>query len=390
MGENIFSFVAIWRATFFYATLFRRKDGDRLNSTNTTKRLFNRTLNHERIEITNYYTSEIYRVFFRRNDRSTTPQGKVRLFYPCTTNIKIGTIFSLYNKGKYLVVSQDSDENSVYYTSLAIRCDETFKVKHNNTLVSVPFVLSSEVYDISENSTISIIDGSIIAYTGLTEATKDITGTYNVFGGTYEVKNSFIRSGLIYYYLKRTAKETNTLTYTGATELDTSAGTYQLTYDAKTNGYAVNDPILTYVTSAPEIATVSDTGMLTLLQAGSVTITATWIEKDVECITEVTLTASPSEPDNPTTSVTITGGDTLRYGRTKTWTVAFTDSTGATIEKTDFKWNVVSNFTVTQTITDNKIQLKCTDDNAIDCTFTLQVLDSDGTTLAEQIITITG
>ena len=390
MGENIFSFVAIWRATFFYATLFRRKDGDRLNSTNTTKRLFNRTLNHERIEITNYYTSEIYRVFFRRNDRSTTPQGKVRLFYPCTTNIKIGTIFSLYNKGKYLVVSQDSDENSVYYTSLAIRCDETFKVKHNNTLVSVPFVLSSEVYDISENSTISIIDGSIIAYTGLTEATKDITGTYNVFVGTYEVKNSFIRSGLIYYYLKRTAKETNTLTYTGATELDTSAGTYQLTYDAKTNGYAVNDPILTYVTSAPEIATVSDTGMLTLLQAGSVTITATWIEKDVECITEVTLTASPSEPDNPTTSVTITGGDTLRYGRTKTWTVAFTDSTGATIEKTDFKWNVVSNFTVTQTITDNKIQLKCTDDKAIDCTFTLQVLDSDGTTLAEQIITITG
>ena len=95
-------------------------------------------------------------------------------------------------------------------------------------------------------------------------------------------------------------------------------------------------------------------------------------------------------PDTPKQSVTITGGDSLRYGRTKSWTVAFTDSTGATIEKTDFKWNVVSNFTVTQTITDNKIQLKCTDDKAIDCTFTLQVLDSDGTTLAEQIITITG
>ena len=95
-------------------------------------------------------------------------------------------------------------------------------------------------------------------------------------------------------------------------------------------------------------------------------------------------------PDTPKQSVTISGGDSLRYGRTKSWTVAFTDSTGATIEKTDFKWNVVSNFTVTQTITDNKIQLKCTDDKAIDCTFTLQVLDSDGTTLAEQIITITG
>lgn len=129
--------------------------------------------------------------------------------------------------------------------------------------------------------TISIIDGSIIAYTGLTEATKGITGTYNVFGGTYQVKNSFIRSGLIYYYLKRTANETNTLTYTGATELDTSTGAYQLTYEAKTNGYAVNDPMLTYVTSAPEIAPVSDTGMLTLLQAGSVTITASLIRQDI-------------------------------------------------------------------------------------------------------------
>lgn len=373
---------------FFYATLFRRKDGDRLNSTNTTKRLFNRTLNHEKIEITNYYTSEIYNVFFRKNDRSTTPQGKVRLFYPCTTNIKIGTIFSLYNKGKYLVVSQDSDENSVYYTSLAIRCDEIFKVKHNNTLVSVPFVLSSEVYDVSENSTISIIDGSIIAYTGLTEATKDITGTYNVFGGTYEIKNSFIRSGLIYYYLKRTAKETNTLTYTGATELDISAGAYQLTYEAKTNGNVVNDPMLTYVTSAPDIATVSDTGMLIFRQAGTVTITATWIEKDVECITEFTLTGDAPDPNK--VNVTITGGDTLRYGRAKTWTVTFTDYTGTTVEKTDFSWNVISNFTVTQTITGNKIKLECSDGKAIDKTFTLQVLDSNGTTLAEQIITITG
>ena len=388
MGENIFSFVAIWRATFFYAILFRRKDGDKLNSINTTKRLFNRTLNHEKIEITDYYTSEIYRVFFRKNDRSTTPQGKVRLFYPVTTNIKIGTIFSLCDKGNYLVISQDSDENSVYYTSLAIRCDELFKVKYNNTLVSVPFVLSSEVYDISENSTISIIDGSIIAYTGLTDATKEMTGTYNVFGGTYEVKNSFVRSGLIYYYLKRTANETNTLTCTvNLTELDTSVGTYQLTYEAKTNGYVVDGPLLTYVTSAPEIATVSDTGMLTLLQAGTVTITATWVEKDVECIIEFTLTAS--EPDSPTIATTISGGDTLRYGRAKTWTVTFTDSTGATIAPS-FTWNVKSDYKITQTVTDNKIQLKCTDDKAIDATFTLQVLDSDGATLAEQEITISG
>ena len=94
-------------------------------------------------------------------------------------------------------------------------------------------------------------------------------------------------------------------------------------------------------------------------------------------------------PDTPKQSVTITGGDSLRYGRTKSWTVAFTDSTGATIEKTDFKWNVVSEYAITQTVNGTKISLKYTVDRAVDKTFTLQVLDSDETILAEQTITFT-
>ena len=97
-----------------------------------------------------------------------------------------------------------------------------------------------------------------------------------------------------------------------------------------------------------------------------------------------TPTLPPSEPDNPTTSVTITGGDTLRYGRAKTWTVTFSDSEN----QPNFTWNVKSDFKITQTITDNKIQLKCTEDKAIDCTFTLQVLDNESNILSETTITI--
>lgn len=113
------------------------------------------------------------------------------------------------------------------------------------------------------------------------------------------------------------------------------------------------------------------------------------VHANVEPDPEPEPTPDPT-PDTPKLTATITGGDTLRYGRTKSWTVAFTDSTGATVEKTDFTWNVISSFTVTKTVADTKISLKCTDDKAIDETLTLQVLDSDGTTLAEQVITITG
>lgn len=107
--------------------------------------------------------------------------------------------------------------------------------------------------------------------------------------------------------------------------------------------------------------------------------------------TPSTSTLPPSEPDNPTTtSVIITGGDTLRYGRSKTWTVTFTDSTGAEITPLNFTWNVKSDFKITQNITDNKIQLKCIDDTAIDCTFILQILNEDSDILSETTITITG
>lgn len=95
------------------------------------------------------------------------------------------------------------------------------------------------------------------------------------------------------------------------------------------------------------------------------------------------------EPKPTVKPVTITGGDALRYVRSKTWTVTFTDSTGTIVEKKDFSWNVISDFKITQTITDNKIKLNYSNEKAIDKTFTLQVLDSDGAVLAEQTITFT-
>ena len=53
------------------------------------------------------------------------------------------------------------------------------------------------------------------------------------------------------------------------------------------------------------------------------------------------------------------------------------------------EWNVVSEYAITQTVNGTKISLKYTVDRAVDKTFTLQVLDSDETILAEQTITFT-
>ena len=172
-------------------------------------------------------------------------------------------------------------------------------------------------------------------------------------------------------------------------------------YDMKNGLASVNNTIsvingnmefITEITDAVKVAKINDT----FNTYGRTFNIKNIYQKDglFHIIAEVYANVNPDpepepEPKPTGKSVTITGGDTLRYGRSKTWTVTFTDSTGTIVEKKDFSWNVISDFKITQTITDNKIKLNCSDQKAFDKTFTLQVLDSDGAVLAEQTITFT-
>ena len=172
-------------------------------------------------------------------------------------------------------------------------------------------------------------------------------------------------------------------------------------YDMKNGLASVNNTIsvingnmefITEITDAVKVAKINDT----FNTYGRTFNIKNIYQKDglFHIIAEVYANVNPNpepepEPKPTGKSVTITGGDTLRYGRSKTWTVTFTDSTGTIVEKKDFSWNVISDFKITQTITDNKIKLNCSDQKAFDKTFTLQVLDSDGAVLAEQTITFT-
>lgn len=102
-----------------------------------------------------------------------------------------------------------------------------------------------------------------------------------------------------------------------------------------------------------------------------------------------TVPLTPPIPNETTDlSVSISGGTTLRCGRVKSWTVKFTDKDGNEVTDYDFKWNVVSDFDVMQTVNGQKIQLKVDDEQTIDCSFLLQVTDMNGVIVAEIDITI--
>lgn len=107
--------------------------------------------------------------------------------------------------------------------------------------------------------------------------------------------------------------------------------------------------------------------------------------------------STPSTPDIPTTPteemvVSIVGSDTLRIGKTKSWSVEFKDKNGNDVKVDDWKWNIKADFDTSKLDTqESDLEIKITaqdDDSLVDESFLLQILSNDETVLVEKEIII--
>lgn len=362
------------------------------NIKNCNQRQFNTTMKRERITVSDYYDrTKTYDVFFRRNKRGSNPDGKVRIYFSQDTAISIGTIFVLKDI-PYVVTSRDNDESDIFYTSIAVKCDTSLTVFSNaeNRYVTVPCAVKTDEYTLTNNDIISIVSGSVTVYTGDNSYAREIeinNGYYN-FGGYYEVKNTFYNNGLAYVYMTREAMPIikYTLSYNGVTSLNMAdATTYQLSYTATKNDIPVDNPTLTYASSDDTIATVDGNGLMTLLKEGNVKITATWTDGDnTTCETNIAITNSGVKPEPTTGTLTISGRTELRYGTSRKYTAIYTDANGNDVSSNYTSVWTITNATfdtskLTQTVNGNQITLSFEDENIIGETFTLNVVDSNGT-----------
>ena len=361
------------------------------NIKNCNQRQFNATMKRECITVSDYYDStKTYDVFFRMNKRGSNPNGKVRIYFSQDTPIDIGTVFVLKDTS-YVVTSRDDDESDIFYTSMAVKCDTSFTVFSNaeGRYVTVPCAVIADEYTLTNNDIISIASGSVTVYTGDNSYARDMSigETYYNFGGYYKVGNVFYNNGLAYVYMTREAKpieDKYVLSYTGVTSLDMKdATTYQLSYTAIKNDVIVNNPTLTYVSSNDTIATVDSNGLMTLLKEGTVTIKATWTDgNNTTCETTIAITNSGVVPTTGT--LTISGRTELRCGSPRKYKAIYTDANGNDVSSNYTSVWTITNATfdtskLTQTVNGNQITLSFDDENIIDGTFTLNVVDTDGT-----------
>ena len=326
------------------------------NIKNFNQRQFDATMKRECITVSDYYDrTKTYDVFFRRSRRGTNPNGKVRIYFSQDTPIDIGTTFVLKDK-PYVVTSRDGDESDIFYTSIAIKCDTSFTVFSNaeSRYISIPFVTLSDKFTLSSNSTISMVSGAVVIYTGDNPYSREVevNENYYNYGGYYEVRNTFYNNGLAYVYMTREANPTTdkyTLSYNGVTSLNMAdATTYQLSYTAIKNDVVVDNPTLTYVSSDNTIATVDGNGLMTLLKEGSVKITATWTDgKNTTRETTIAITNGGVKPEPTGYPIKIyCNTDVIRVGGSnKKLTVKFydgttevTDTAIAGLTRNDFVW----------------------------------------------------
>ena len=265
----------------------------------STKKQFDYTMNRERIVVTDYFDSNItYEVFFRRNNRGTNPDGKVKLYYAKETPIQIGTIFVL--KGEiYIVTSKDGIESDIFFTSMAIRCDVTFVVKSNGEYKDIPLTVVSDKMTVNHGSVFNVVSGSVVMYTQDNDISRNIkiNNEYYAFGGYYKVGSNFFNNGLAYFYLERQQmpQDNYVITYNGVTSFDINDGTtYQLSYTVTNNGSVVKNPTIHYSSSDETIATVDSNGLMTMLKEGTVDITATYSTASTTTTMTITNSSTPS------------------------------------------------------------------------------------------------
>ena len=313
-----------------------------MNIQNITERQFDKTMQRENVSVIDYFNGTKYDVFFRRNNRSVSPEGKVRLYYKQTSKIDYGTTFTLNGK-QYIVINQDADESGYFYSAIAKQCNEIVTLAGHE----IPVVLDKDTFDIQNGSVLNYIRGDVTIYAQLNDITSAVAvnDVLQAFGNYYKVGNRFIDGRIVYFNLEQTVKPQDNykIIYNGVSSFDMKdSTTYQLSYTVTNNNSIIVNPTITYQSSANDVATVDENGLMTMLKEGSVDITAT--AYGASCTTTMTIANTSA----PTYTLSLTSSsDTIKVNGTyKTMTCRFADKDGQDITDSlvtelsaeDFRW----------------------------------------------------
>ena len=356
--------------------------------------VFKLTMQREGKELETYTSGEKFQAFFRKNEDNNNIQDTIKLYYSVDAPVREGKIVK-FGRKKYLLLNQETEENTCYYKSAAIALNGEI-ILNDGSLSAIPCY----AYDINNGlaqtgQTISVLSGNMDFLTEDNEQSRKIriNDEFNEFGRTWHTDNIYYKDGIAHIITKITEdkkyQEKLTMSIIGIENSYTIDDTVKLQVILSVNG-SETEGTVQWTVSDPEVASIDDAGNAIFLKAGTVKFTAKWVEKDMEQESS-TITVVEQETLKPTITATISGRNLIRPGVSYSYTVKFTDKSGNEINNVDFQWKVIPSFESNDrsyTISDKSIKLTLDNWDLGGETITLQVIQ-DGIILAEKEITVT-
>lgn len=266
--------------------------------------IFNETMQREHKTITTFTTGEQFDCFFRKSNDNLNIRDSLAMYYDINAPVKIGTLLS-YGNNTYLVLTQETAENDVYYKSSIVRTNGK-ATTHNLSVVGLPFYSSTINNANAANGTnISIIDGNteVLTEDNATSRSLAINDKLNEWGRTWKISNLFYVDRICHIVLEINGDIEPTYDYkivlaplmslhVNVRDAD------KLTATAYVNENEVTNAKITYSSSDDSIATIDNDGNIAYLAEGQATFTATWTEQNVSTTTDtVTVQSEPVGDD---------------------------------------------------------------------------------------------
>ena len=336
--------------------------------------VFESTMQREGKTVTTYYSKADFTAFMRRNDDGNNFEDRIYMFYPTNSPVVQGSIIK-YGTKLYLLVNRETEENTTYYKSSAIACNGSITL-NDGTLSGIPcyaYNMGSALVD--NNNVMSVIDGNMEFITEASAKSRQIQigKTFNEFGRTFKVDNTYFKDGVLHLvcevYANITPTELNFITITDFSQLTYTVGdTTKIEATMTTNGESVTGTI-TWTSSNTNVATIDGEGNIEFIGDGSVSFAAYWVEKNITENTDTVSVGSVTPtPSNYTASLEYTGSPKLRIGFEKTLTAHLFDSQNTEIENTT--WSFVIDTPYPEEVactypTANTIALEIDDEDAM-------------------------
>ena len=269
------------------------------------------------------------------------PNKKRLLCYPDET-ISVGDII-LWDSENWICTETDTT-SQVSDVGIISKCNNVINIHKNNTSYQIPCTISKSLsLNTEDNQYIETVDNSLFLTVSNTSITQQINvnDIYRIGKYNYQISSvpdDISQQGLLIFKMKYSEVEQEehvyTLTILNNDNLQIAQSQSLIINSQLTdNGEIVDSPVLIYSSSDESIATISNTGEVTVLSTGTVTFTVQKSD-DINVSDSISVEIIEDVVDNFT--IEISGSNSIIKGYTSNYNCVFKNNGNIITQQSEF------------------------------------------------------